>query len=96
MTSLKIKQKIDCKINQKTEAMLYSHSSCAGDVRVVRLEIIDAIHVADSRMAKLSYDFLKSNSRIGALEALGTWSIYDTSLGSDGARNNISILMKSL
>lgn len=77
----------------KTEAMLYSHSSCAGDVRVVRLEIIDAPHVADSRMAKLSYDFLKSYSRSGALEALGTWSIYDTSLGSDGARNNISSLI---
>eukprot|EP00943_MAST-04B_sp_MAST-4B-sp1_P004221 g4221.t1 len=77
----------------KAEAMLYSHSSCAGDVRVVRLEIINGTHVPDSRMAKLSYDFLKSYSRNGALEALGDWSIYETSLGSDGARNNLSILI---
>ena len=72
--------------------MLYSHSSCVKNVKVVRLEIVDGAHVADSRMAKLSYDFLKSHSRSGALEALGDWGIYDTSLSSDGIKNNSPML----
>ena len=41
-------------------ARKFVNSSCKNNVKVVRLEIVNGTHVQDSRMAKLSYDSLKS------------------------------------
>ena len=51
-------------------ALQYVNSSCKNNVEVVRLEIVDGIHVQDNRMAKLSYDFLKRFTRPGSRDAL--------------------------
>ena len=51
-------------------ARKFVNSSCKNNVKVVRLEIVDGTHVQDSRMAKLSYEFLKSFTRSGSREAL--------------------------
>ena len=51
-------------------ARKFVNSSCKNNVKVVRLEIVNGTHIQDSRMAKLSYEFLKSFTRSGSREAL--------------------------
>ena len=51
-------------------ARKFVNSSCKNNVKVVRLEIVNGTHVQDSRMAKLSYDFLKSFKRPGSSDSL--------------------------
>jgi len=54
-----------------TSATLKRRSSCAGDAEVVRLEIINGTHAPDTRMAKYTWEFLKSHSRADVLASLG-------------------------
>ena len=65
--------------SQPIEARLKVQSSCANNANVNRLEIINGKHVPDQRMAKLSYDFLKSYKRANAYDALGDLPILQSS-----------------
>ena len=65
--------------SQPIEARLKVQSSCANNANVNRLEIIYGKHVPDQRMAKLSYDFLKSYKRANAYDALGDLPILQSS-----------------
>lgn len=52
-------------------ATLKRRSSCSGGVQVVRLELIGGVHTLDARMAKYTWEFLKSYTRANALASLG-------------------------